>query len=201
MNGGTFVGVIPAAGASTRMGAPKALLDAAGIPFVAAAAGSLAKGGCDPVIVVVGPGQEGVAAAARRAGATVMENPDPGEGPITSVRIALHGVPADAPGIALLPVDHPCVRPQTVVALLIAAAERGTPLVVPVFAGARGHPTLFARSLFPALREPGLEGGARTVVRAHLDTATLVEVDDPGVLADMDTPEEYRAAFGLPGSS
>lgn len=188
-------GVIPAAGASTRMGTPKALLDAGGRSFVAAAVGALVAGGCDPVLVVVAPGQPDVARRARATGAVVVENPEPGEGPITSLRLALGVVGGDAAAIAVLPVDHPLVRPETVEALLEAFRTHGAPLVLPVADGARGHPAILGRALFSALLDPALEGGARTVVHAHLDQARLVMVDDPGVVTDIDTPEAYRAAF------
>jgi molybdenum cofactor cytidylyltransferase len=61
--------------------------------------------------------------------------------------------------------------------------------------GHRGHPALFRQTLFPALSDPTLEEGARSVVHAHLDRAALVPVDDPGVVTDIDTPQAYRAAF------
>lgn len=192
-------GVIPAAGASTRMGTPKALLDARGRPFVTAAVASLAGGGCDPVVVVVGPGHHEEARVAAEAGARVLVNHDPGEGPITSVRVALSALPATLDAIALLPVDHPNVRAPTVSALIGALGDSGAPLALPVFQGRRGHPALFARALFPALLDPALPGGARTVVHAHLGEAALVEVDDAGTVTDVDTPEGYRATFGAGG--
>ncbi|GMV05594.1 MAG: 4-diphosphocytidyl-2C-methyl-D-erythritol synthase [Gemmatimonadota bacterium] len=188
-------GVVPAAGASTRMGRPKALLDAGGRSFVAAVVGALVGGGCDPVVVVVGPGQDDVARRAKAAGALVLENADPGEGPITSLRLALAAARGDADALALLPVDHPLVRPETVAALVDAWRSGGAPLVLPVHQGKRGHPALLGRALFPELLRADLEGGARTVVHAHLDAALLLEVDDAGTVTDIDTPEAYRAAF------
>lgn len=188
-------GVIPAAGSSTRMGRPKALLDAGGRSFVAAAVGALVAGGCDPVVVVTGPDQPDVARRAKAAGALVLENPEPGEGPITSLRLALAVLGEHTDAVAFLPVDHPLVLPETVALLLEVFREGDTSLVLPVRDGARGHPALLGRALFPALLDPGLEGGARVVVHEHLDGARLVPVEDPGVLQDIDTPEAYRAAF------
>lgn len=189
-------GVIPCAGASTRMGQSKALLDAGGRSFLAAAVGTLIGGGCDPVVVVVGPGQADEARRAKAAGAAVLENPDPGDGPITSLRLALAVVGSTVDGVAFLPVDHPRVRPETVAALVDAFRDGDAPLVVPIFEDKRGHPAIFRRTLFPALMDPNLEGGARTVVHAHLDLATLLDLDDSGVVTDIDTPEAYRSAFG-----
>jgi len=177
------------------MGTPKALLDAGGRSFVAAAVGALVAGGCDPVLVVVAPGQPDVTRRAQAAGAVVVENPEPGEGPITSLRLALAVLGGEAAGIAVLPVDHPLVRPETVTSLLEAFRTHDAPLVLPTMDGARGHPAILGQALFPELLDPALQGGARTVVHAHLGEALLVPVDDLGVVTDIDTPEAYRAAF------
>src|SRR5690606_29711583 len=132
------------------------------------------------------------------------------EGPITSIRRALRalagGAAGAAPGptgapepaaspryLALLPVDHPAVAPDTVAALVRAAEASGAPLVLPVHRGERGHPALVGGALFPELEDPSLRGGARAVVHRHLEEATLVETPDPGVLTDVDTPEAYAA--------
>lgn len=190
-----IAGVVPAAGASLRMGTPKALLDAGGRSFVQAAALALSGGGCEPVVVVVGPHHDEVARQAREVGARVVVNAEPGEGPITSVRLALASLPDGTDAFALLPVDHPTVAPATVAALGEALLDGDAPVVLPVFRGRRGHPALFSRVLFPELLDPGLRGGARAVVHAHLDAARMVEVADAGVVADVDTPEAYHALF------
>jgi molybdenum cofactor cytidylyltransferase len=67
--------------------------------------------------------------------------------------------------------------------------------VQPTFEGVRGHPVLFARALFPELLEEALPEGARTVLRRYLGSRLLLPVDDPGILADIDTPEDYRRRF------
>jgi molybdenum cofactor cytidylyltransferase len=188
-------GVVPCAGQSTRMGTSKALLDAGGRSFLSAVVGSLVGGGCDPVVVVVGPGQEDEARRARAAGAVVLENPDPGEGPITSLRMALATLGSAVEGVAFLPVDHPLVAPETVATLVDALLEGDAPLVLPVVEGRRGHPALFRRTLFAELTAGGQEEGARSVVHEHLGQALLVEVPDAGVVTDIDTPAAYRAAF------
>jgi CTP:molybdopterin cytidylyltransferase MocA len=192
---GSVAGVIPAAGSSTRMGRSKALLDAGGRSFLAATVGGLVGGGCRPVLVVLADGQEEETRKAVAAGAVPLANPDPGDGPITSIRIALRALPDEVEGIAVLPVDHPLVRPETVQALLAAFRESDAPIVLPVRDGEHGHPGLFRRSVFQELLDEGLEEGARTVVHAHLDEALLVPVEDDGVLTDIDTPEAYAAAF------
>jgi molybdenum cofactor cytidylyltransferase len=196
-----FAGVIPSAGSSLRMGRPKALLQVGGETFLSRTIRALASGGCDPVLVVVPDGNpqltEPLADTAERAGARVLLNADPGEGPITSLRLAIRALGDSVAGLAYLPVDHPMVRADTVAALLEAArGEDAAALTVPIHGGKRGHPAVFGASLFSELADPTLEGGARAVVHRHLERARLVEVDDAGVIIDIDTPEAYAAAVG-----
>ena len=191
----SMAGIIPCAGASARMGTSKALMDAGGRSFLAATVGSLIAGGCEPVVVVLAAGQDHEERKAKDAGGLPLLNPDPGEGPITSLRVALAALQGTVEAVAFLPVDHPRVRPETVAQLRESFLGSDAPLALPVYEGKRGHPALFRRTLFAELTDPSLQGGARTVVHAHLDAALLVEVDDPGVVTDIDTPEAYRAAF------
>lgn len=191
-----FAGVIPTAGASVRMGTAKALLRVEGASFLQRTVAALRGGGCDPVLVVVARGDERTPREAAAAGARVIVNPDPGEGPITSLRLAIEELDDEVAGVVYLPVDHPLVRADTVRALLEAARAGGALLTLPVHGGERGHPAVFGAGLFAELSDPALEGGARTVTHRHLDRAVLVEVDDAGVLMDIDTPEVYEAAIG-----
>lgn len=188
-------GVVPCAGTSSRMGETKALLDAGGRSFLAAVVGALCGGGCDPVVVVAAPGAAAVARKAEEVGARLLVNPEPGEGPITSLRLALSHLEGAVEGVAYCPVDHPLVRPETVAQLLADFAQSDAPLVLPVRGDERGHPVIFRPTLFSELSDAALQGGARTVVHRHLDEAVLVPVDDPGVVTDIDTPEAYRKAF------
>ena len=186
-----IAGIVPCAGASVRMGRPKALLSIRGRTFVQAVVDALSGGGCEPVLSVVSDDPL-IADAARATGARVLTNQDPGEGPITSMRLALAEL-EDTEGVIYLAVDHPCVRAETVATLLDAARSTDAPLVIPTYEGERGHPSFFRESLFQELMDPTLEGGARTVVHRHLDRAELVAVPDPGVRMDIDTTTEYEA--------
>jgi CTP:molybdopterin cytidylyltransferase MocA len=177
------------------MGEDKALLDAGGQPFVVRVIEVLREGGGEPVLVVVRRADGAAAQVARGAGAEVVVNATPDEGPISSLRAALGVLPSTTTGVLLHPVDHPRVEPSTVAALIHAFAATRAPVTVPVFEGRSGHPVLLASALFPELLEPDLPEGARTVVRRHAHARQTVEVDDVGVLDDIDTPEAYRRAY------
>jgi CTP:molybdopterin cytidylyltransferase MocA len=177
------------------MGRDKGLLEVEGRTFLRRAVEALAQGGCDPVLVVVAEGETALATEASVAGAVVLLNPDPGDGPITSLRIALAALDGSVAGVVYLPVDHPMVRADTVRHLIGEARSSAAPLTIPLHHAKRGHPAIFGRALFTELSDPTLEGGAKTVVHHHLSEARLVDVDDEGVMIDIDTPDAYHAVL------
>lgn len=191
----SFAAVIPAAGLSHRMGVPKALLDAGGESFLARILSSLQNGGAEPLLVVVRDDNGPVAREAEENGGTVVRNPDPSQGPVSSLQAGIRSLPDGAGGVLFAPVDHPLFLPSTVQSLIQAFIDTGAPLLAPTFEERRGHPVLFGRALFPELLEKDLPQGARTVVRRYLHARKEVPVLDPGILADIDTPEDYRAHF------
>ncbi len=192
---GPFPAIVAAAGRSQRMGSPKALLDAGGSSVLARIVSSLGQGGAGPSRVAVGDLAGPVARAALEAGGTPILNPDPSPGPISSLQAGIRALPPAAEGVLWAPVDHPLFTADTVRALTHAFRRARPPLVVPTFTGRRGHPVLFARALFPELLSPDLAEGARTVVQRYLQGRLELPVDDPGILADIDTPEDYRRHF------
>ena len=177
------------------MGAPKALLHAGDSTFLERVTDALLQGGCATVIVVVADLDGPVAERARAAGARVEVNTEPADGPITSLRVALRALSDDVAACAFLPVDHPLVKAATVARLIASLEASEAPIVVPSYGGERGHPVLFRRSVFPELLEDDLAEGARTVVHRHLPDLLEVGVSDAGVLADIDTPGDYRLHF------
>jgi molybdenum cofactor cytidylyltransferase len=193
------VGIILAAGASSRMGRPKALLPIGQDLFVTRVCRTLRDAGVDDLVVVAGPEHEAIADALAAAGlpARVVENRRRDEGQLSSVLAGL--AVADRPGVdAVLVhlVDAPLVRPETARAVLDAYFRTHAPVVRPAVGGRHGHPVLFARSVFDQLRraDPGV--GARGVVQAHAADVCNVPVDDEGACRDIDTPEEFARLAG-----
>lgn len=169
--------VVLAAGAGTRLGGvAKALL---GAPTFLERVVTTAR--ADDVVVVVGPpfGQI-VTTEAVRLGARVVENPDPGRGMASSIALGFAAVRGDAAW--LWPVDHPSVQRATLETLLIGEGD----VVRPRYRGRGGHPPLVSARLFAALAT--MTGTARDVFAAA--RVVDIEVDDPGVVRDVDTPED-----------
>jgi molybdenum cofactor cytidylyltransferase len=194
--------VILAAGASSRMGRPKALLPAGPHhpPFVVVLASTLILGGADDVLIVASAETlQPIRLAIDVAGLTTRFgiNPDPARGQLSSVIVGLNIL--DHPGVRAMlmaPVDLPLVSANTVRAVLEAYRRTGAPVVRPARSGQHGHPVLFDRSLFDELREADQQKGARAVVHKHAARAIDVETADEGAFLDIDTPEDYERAFG-----
>jgi len=189
--------IILAAGASSRMGRPKALLPIAadGTTFLERLVRTLRAAGVDDVIVVVGYDADLIRGVIESAGLAVRtaENQDPARGQISSLMAALEI--ADRPGVQAVlvaPVDQPVVAVDTVRRLLDAYQRTRAPIVRPAHEGRHGHPVVFDRSLFDELRRADLSAGAREVIQRHRSEAIDVTVDDEGAFLDIDTPEAYE---------
>jgi len=187
--------VILAGGRSARMGAPKALLDYRGAPFVVRILEALAAVDARPRVVVTGPDSTATRAALRGHDCQVIENRDVEGGPIASLRCALAALGPAAPTAVLVwPVDLPHVRVATVERLLDAYRRKGPPVAVPRFGDRYGHPVIWGASLFDdlAVSPEASREGARAVLRAHAAEVLAVAVDDPAVVDSVNTPADYE---------
>jgi len=185
-------GIVLAAGRSSRMGSPKPLLELGGETFLARAVRVLREGGCDPVVVIVPPNQAAgpMGQMAREGGAVAVENPEPSAEPIDSIQIGLGEMEDDAAAALVLPVDVPVAGPEAIRAVLAGWRAAPAPIARPVHGGKPGHPVLFARAVWDDLSAPDLPNGARDVVHRYHHEILEVEVSDPGILVDIDTPED-----------
>jgi molybdenum cofactor cytidylyltransferase len=183
-----IAGIILAAGASSRMGTPKALLDYRGETFLDRLIRVLGCV-CDPVIVALGYHAEEIRAQAHGRAQFVV-NPDPSRGQLSSLQAALAEIPDDADGFLFLPVDCPAAEPETVRRIVEAFHSTDALLVIPRFEGRRGHPVCARRELISEFLALPAEGQAKEVVRGH--AAHYLDTIDAGVLSDIDDPEAYR---------
>jgi molybdenum cofactor cytidylyltransferase len=189
-----IAGIILAAGASSRMGTPKALLEFRGETFLDRLIRVL-SGVCDPVIVALGYHAEEIRAATVRGNARFVTNPDPSRGQLSSLQTALAEVPSDAEIFLFQPVDCPASEPETVRRIIGAFSSPSSGdalLVIPRYAGHRGHPVAARRELISEFLALPAEAQAKNVVHRHVDRTHYLDVDDPGILSDIDDPEAYR---------
>jgi len=175
-----FAAVIPAAGAGTRFGGPKAVaMIEPGVRFIDRVVALASDAGADPVIAVLPKGV--VPPSPARA---VVGNPAAEQ--ITSLRQGLMQLANSVAEAALVwPVDHPFVSLESVLAVLDAYKRTRAPIVIPTFEGRRGHPALFSRETWRELMTVERDG-ARGVVHAYGSKVMEVEVQDPGVVRNID---------------
>jgi len=208
--------VILAAGESSRMGTPKALL-----PFPTAEKetadfaevsnshgvaktflGHLLEVSKHPQIgvrrVVVGGHAEAIRAAFPQLGAELVLNQNWQRGQLSSLKAAIYSLSgAKVSGATVFLVDHPLVTRRLVDTLIRKFQESGAPVVVPTCGERRGHPVIFSAAVFPELLGAPEDIGARAVVRAHAGEVTHVETDEEGILLNLNTPESLETARAI----
>ena len=191
----SIASVVLAAGRSERMGTPKALLDFRGQPFIIRVLEALEALDLRPRLVVLGPDAPRIRPVLAAHDCVILENPDVAGGPIGSLRAALAALkPLRPAGLVAWPVDLPHVRVTTLERLLEAYRHAGAPAVLPAFGDRRGHPVVWDRALFEELAtsEAASRHGAGAVLSAHERQLLVVAVDDPAVIDDLNTPEDYE---------
>jgi molybdenum cofactor cytidylyltransferase len=190
-------GIVLAAGRSSRMGRPKAALrlGAGGPTFAAAAVGALRDAGLGRVVVVAGADPGAVRdAVPQLPGVEVIDHLDWMSGQLSSLLAGLAALDTPAlEAVAVTLVDVPLVRASTVAALVAAWRRTGAPIVRPAIGERHGHPVIFDRATFGALRAAPLDVGAKAVIAAFRDQVLDLPTDDTGALRDIDTPDEYAA--------
>ena len=184
--------VILAAGASTRFGRPKQLLDWNGVPLLAHIAAVALEAELAPVIVVLGCQAEAARAALGTRPVQAVMNWRWEQGLSASVQVGLAALPPGAEAAIFLQCDQPLITADLLRALVARFEETRAPIVHPTYTGQRGTPALFARRLFPELAAVSGDEGGRAVIACHANEVATVEVTDPDVLADIDTPADYE---------
>ena len=184
-------GVILAAGLSSRMERPKPLLNVGSMTFLERAILTLRAAGCRRTWVVVNATEDGTAEAARKHDVEVVLNAQPESEPVDSVRLVLEQVPDDVAAVVVLPVDLPLISEDTVTAVVRSFRENPGALILPFHNGVAGHPVLIGRDLFADIMSRPLEEGLRSLIMESARTLREVKVVDPGILIDIDTPDDY----------
>lgn len=195
---GRIVGLVLAAGASTRMGAArnKLLLPIEGRPLIAWPVAALAARQVESVFVVLGH----EAAAVRKAlgdgekrGLRFVEYPNWERGMGASIAFGMESILAlGSPSAVVISVgDLPGLRRSTVETLIdaVTAWEGDDVICLPTYAGQDGHPVIFGRSHYGALRSLSGDRGARRLLDAYADRVLRIPVDTDAILRDVDTPD------------
>ncbi len=183
-------GIILSAGESRRMGRDKALLEYRRTTFLGRIIAVL-EPRVEPLVVVLGHHAEAIRQAVP-SGPSVVVNTNYQAGMLTSLQTGIRELPPDTEAALFTLVDHPAVAEETV-ELLIGEGAKARPLIaIPRHGGRRGHPVIVKRQVLDEILALGPESSAKDVIRSHRDRTLFVDVDDAGVLCDIDLPEQYE---------
>ena len=190
----SFAGVILSAGASSRMGRDKALLPWRGGTFLSAAIRAL-QPLTELVIVVGGANLASLAPIANAHAAFLAVNPDPQQGQFSSLQVGLQDVlnrGRDAAIVTL--VDRPPAEVGTIEQIKSAflSSDESIWAAVPEFGGKHGHPFIIGREMIEAFLRAPIHSTARDVEHANQTHIRYVPVNDPLVIANVDTPEDFE---------
>ena len=144
------------------------------------------------VIAVVRPDDLALAAALGASGARIVRCANAADGMGASLACGVSSAP-DATGWIIALADMPWVSPEAIARIAAAIAE-GAPVAAPFYRGERGHPVGFGRICYAALVALSGDEGAKSIVAAHRDSLARIDVDDHGVLRDVDTPSDLKLA-------
>jgi molybdenum cofactor cytidylyltransferase len=188
-------GILLAAGDSKRMGEPKALLQYDGITFIDSILNKFFEIGCEPIISILGASAELICERTRVHKFQCFRNPNPEEGQLSSLQIAIAHLPEESEGFIMALVDHPMVKMDTYQKLFEMAKANSNNIIIPEFYGKKGHPVYFGRPFFDSILHLPLTDGARVVIHENPADVMYLKVDDEGILKDIDTPDDYRDSF------
>ena len=186
-------GIILAAGASTRMGHNKLLIELEGEPLVRRAARRGLAAGLDPLLVVLGYEADRLRQALQGLAFTAVLNPRFSEGMNTSLSAGVAAMPAEAEAALVLLADMPFVERAMIEEVVLRWRETGAPVVASRYGAAVAPPTLYARALFPLLAGGTGEGRGREVVRGQGERARFIDWP-ASALVDLDVTEDVARA-------
>ena len=190
--------VILSAGASSRMGRPKALLPYREGTFLEHLIEVTRHPRIGVTRVVLGAGADLIRNSAKLDPSIVALNPEWEKGQLSSICVgvrSLEGIETD--GMILCPVDHPLVSASLVGALVDRFYETGKRIVLPAYKGRRGHPVIFSKELYAELLAAPEDKGARAVVWTHAGDVVEVPTEEEGIVLNLNDPDTLKRATGM----
>jgi molybdenum cofactor cytidylyltransferase len=190
-------GILLAAGESRRMGSPKALLYYQGQTFIERICTAFLTAGVDELLVVLGARAEEIGRALpTHPKLRAVVNARYFQGQLSSLMVGIGALSPESEAAIVNLVDHPLVTAETITAVIESFRTVPLPIVIASYQGKRGHPVLFSSRVYGELLAAPLDQGAKVVVRKDPTRVRELPLADPGILADIDTPEEYARWIG-----
>jgi len=175
------------------MGRSKQLLPLGPSPVIRHCLDSIVASGLRDIVVVLGADLDGMAGAISGMSVRTVVNADPRSDMAGSVRLGLRQIDPASTGVLICLADHPLVSSETIKGLVNVHHSGPDSILIPLYHGRRGHPTLFPRK---AIDDIFIAETLRDVIASRADSVRTVDVDDEGVVLDLDTPEDYERIKG-----
>ena len=191
--------IILAGGSSTRMGKAKQLLPLGESTVLERTIANVRGAEVNEIVLVLGASAEVIRRQLPLSlleGLKVVVNQAHGEGMSSSLRAGISALDQGTEATLIVLGDQPFIRPRTMDQVIKAYRRDQAQIVIPLFHGSRGNPVLLDRSVFPEVM--ALEGdiGSRAIFGNHLEGIAKVDVEDEGILLDIDDPDDYDRLRG-----
>jgi molybdenum cofactor cytidylyltransferase len=187
--------VLLAAGSGSRMGTrPKSLLELGGVPLIRRQLIALSGAGVDEVVVVLGHHADLIEPVVQSFPVTIVHNPNPDEGLVSSQRIGLAALGGKLDAVVIALADQPMMQSQDIVALIGAWKKRpeGTSVVYPEVGGERGNPVVIGADVREQVLAGAVNVGCRQWQAAHPEAVAPFVTDNRRYRVDVDTPEDLE---------
>ena len=189
----SLAAVLMAAGAGARMGQrPKSLLELDGVPLICRQVMALREAGVAELVLVLGHHAKGIEAAVRPLKVSVVLNPDPDAGPVSSQRLGLQSLSGHSDAVLMALADQPLIDAADLRQMFQAFQQRlpGSALVYPRVSGQPGNPVIFTAAVRVALLASPPEVGCKQWRQAHTSQVQALDCENPHFVQDVDTPED-----------
>lgn len=187
--------VVLAAGAGSRLGGrPKCLLELGGVPLIRRTLIALSGAGVDEVVVVLGHHAEAIEPVVAPFPVTLVRNPDPDAGQVSSQRLGLAALTGKLDAVLVALADQPMLNAQDVTALIGAYKKRpdGASVVFPQVGGEPGNPVIFSADVRDRILAGDANVGCRQWRAAHPEAASPFVTDNRRYKVDIDTPDDLE---------
>ena len=175
------------------MGQPKMLLPWGNLTVIEQVVNTFLKAGIEDVLLVTGGSREQVEKSIESYPVRRIHNPHYATGEmLSSLQCGLNAMAQTAQAALIGLGDQPQLQEDSIRAICEAYKAHPSELVVPSFQMKRGHPWLVARSLWEEILALQAPGTLRDFLNSHAQAIQYVNMDTPTILADLDTPEDYR---------
>ncbi len=184
--------VILAAGESRRAGKLKLAENYKGSPLLQWTVDLARSVGFSEVVVVLGAGETILRERVDLAGCSVVVNREYAQGVSGSIKMGLKGLRPDTDAAVILLGDMPDITKATLQKLMLAHEKIRLFFTLPTYRGKRGNPVIVDSSAFPEVLKLEGDTGIRQLFGLHPEAVQRVEVDDPAILFDIDTPRDFK---------